>query len=445
MRWMLVTFLAADLLWLCSCGDSPSPPDGSDGDGVDAADGATAGDDGGFLPDGGDGNDAGADPGAGDSAEDGGADGGIFDADGNEPDGGLDAGADEAPDAGVDAGVDAEDGGADAGGDGGGGLRGCLRGTGYRAYFGNLHSHSKYSDGDCPADQAYTYARDTAHLDIMILSDHIEQLYWPLDEYQTCLALADTFYVPGQYLAGCAFEYATAVVGLLGHNNVFFSPTLFPLVFDFEAFYPALAGCGTCIGAFNHPGDSAGHTWKDFAYDAPADERLNLFEFNGDGPVWDLYFQALDKGWHLSPTYNQDNHGCDWGTKNDNRSGFFLPELTREALYQAMLERRSFATTDKNATIVMMAQDECWMGSILRGASYLSLRVTVSDPDAGDAFTAIEFYGPQKTLLSTFDCAGANPCVAELSVPVIGATYVVARATMQDGGFLVAAPIWASP
>ncbi|NMB73659.1 MAG: hypothetical protein GYA21_00860 [Myxococcales bacterium] len=158
----------------------------------------------------------------------------------------------------------------------------------------------------------------------------------------------------------------------------------------------------------------------------------------------DLYFQTL-QGLAPLATYNQDNHGCDWGTKNDNRSGFFLPELTREALFQAMFERRSFATTDKNATIVMMAQGECWMGSILRGATYLNLRVTASDPDPDDAFLAIEFYGPQKTLLSTFDCAGTNPCVAELSVPVIGSTDVVARATMQDGGSLVAAPIWASP
>lgn len=438
MRSILWLCVPAGLLWLCSCGDSSSLPDGSDGDGADAADEAPPGDDGGMLPDGGDENDAGSDPGLGDAVEDGGVDGGMFDADG-ESDGGLDGGQDAGPDAGGD-----EDGDS-GGGDTGGSLQGCLRGTGYRAYFGNLHSHSKYSDGDCDADLAYTWARDQAHLDIMILTDHIEQLYWPLDEYQTCLALADSFYVPGQYLAGCGFEYATAVVGLLGHNNVFFSPTLFPLVFDFEAFYPALAGCGTCIGAFNHPGDSAGHTWKDFVYDGPADERLNLFEFNGDGPVWDLFFQALDKGWHLSPTYNQDNHGCDWGTKNDNRSGFFLPELTREALYQAMLERRSFATTDKNATIVMMAQGECWMGSILRGTSYLDVQVTAADPDPGDAFTAIEFYGPQKTLLSTFDCAGANPCTAELSIPVIGSTYVVARATMQDGGFLVAAPVWAAP
>ena len=44
-----------------------------------------------------------------------------------------------------------------------------------------------------------------------------------------------------------------------------------------------------------------------------------------------------------------------------------------------------------------------------------------------------------------FDCTGANPCNAELSIPVVGSTYVVARATMQDGGFLVAAPVWASP
>ncbi|HUU03703.1 MAG TPA: hypothetical protein VM425_19875 [Myxococcota bacterium] len=432
MRFLLALLLG---LALIGCGDNSTFPDGSTDGAQDAGDGTGPADDGSAPADQTDAGDPGAD--SGQDGEDAGGD--------TQSDAGQDAGADSGWDAGTDAGEDAGADSGDSNGDQGQTVQGCIRGTGFQVYYGNLHSHTDYSDGDGTADEAFTWARDQAGLDIMILSDHIEQLYIPLSEYATCQGVSDSYYVPGEYLSDCAFEYAVAIVGLLGHNNVFFSPELFPLEADFEAFYPRLAACGTCVASFNHPGDSAGHTWKEFVYDAPADETLNLFEFNTDGDAWGLFFQAMDTGWHISPTYNQDNHGTDWGTKNDNRSAFFMTELSREALRQAILERRSFATTDKNSSIYMLADGECWMGSILSGVTSMDLLVVAEDPDAEDTFASIEFYSPEQTLEYTHDCAGATYCEASLIVPVSVSTYIVARANFTNGGFMIAAPIWASP
>jgi predicted metal-dependent phosphoesterase TrpH len=39
-------------------------------------------------------------------------------------------------------------------------------------YFGNLHSHTSYSDGSGTPSEAYKYARDTAKLDFLAITEH---------------------------------------------------------------------------------------------------------------------------------------------------------------------------------------------------------------------------------------------------------------------------------
>lgn len=41
-----------------------------------------------------------------------------------------------------------------------------------RAFFGNLHSHTSYSDGLGTPRQAYAYARNIAKLDFLALTEH---------------------------------------------------------------------------------------------------------------------------------------------------------------------------------------------------------------------------------------------------------------------------------
>ncbi|MBI5478372.1 MAG: hypothetical protein HY906_05915 [Deltaproteobacteria bacterium] len=331
-----------------------------------------------------------------------------------------------------------------------GGVNGCLKGT-FDPYWGNLHAHTSFSDGTGSPAQAYDYARYTAGLDIQVLTDHVEQI--PLKGgWGPYVAAGDAADAPGTFVAMAGFEYGSGfTLGIppksTGHNNVFFSPDVFPAVqVDFHDFYATLIACTTCIGQFNHPGDGSTTSWTNYEYHADADQRLNLFEFNS--PVaWDQFFLALDKGWTVSPMWNQDNHGDDWGTKNDDRSGLWMSSLDRVAMYDAMLKRRTFATSDKKAWIKMLALGDCWMGSIIKGVSSVPITVEVNDTDNDHGFTTIELFGPNKASLGTHDCAGAMTCTASFAVTITsppGSTYVVARATMTSSAYLVSAPVWAS-
>jgi len=371
----------------------------------------------------------------------------------------VDAGAQDAapdanpdpPDAGEDAGVDAAVT-PDAGSDAGTGLpTGCITGS-FAPYFGNLHAHTSNSDGDDTPADAFDHARYQGLLDIMVVTDHLEQLYtlWGTEDtdWTQCRQAADAANTPGTYVAMCGYEYGSgfSLSGSSGHGNVFFVDYLFPWIqLDFQDFYLEMIACPDCVGQFNHPGDASSQTWEDFAYAAAVDPKMNLFEFNGSGPTWDLFFMALGNGWHVSPVYNQDNHSADWGTKNDHRAGFFLPSLDRAAVHTAMQERRTFMTRDKNAAIQLLAESACWMGSILSGVVSINIEVEATDTDVGDGFDMIELYGPGQALLQSTPCNGQITCTATYTLPVASSTFVVARAVQSDGDEVVSAPIWAAP
>lgn len=333
-------------------------------------------------------------------------------------------------------------------------ITGCNVATGQNVYWGNLHAHTaEYSDGSGTVDQAFAYARDTADLDIMVLTDHVEQIILVGGGYAGYTAKADAWYATGTYLAMAGFEYGSGFSIIppssAGHINVFFATSDFGAGdLDYRDFYDHLYSCAGCIGQFNHPGDGTTFRWDDFDYDADAAKRMRLLDFDTPEDPWGQYFDALTKGWSVSPMWNQDNHGADWGTKNDHRSGLWISALDRTQLYDAMLNNRTFATADKKAWIKLLAYGSCWMGSKLRGVTSIPITVEVNDTDNDHGFASIELFGPNRTTpLASQDCAGAMTCTASFNVTVPvppGVTFALARATMTNGAYLVSAPVWAA-
>ena len=59
---------------------------------------------------------------------------------------------------------------------------------------------------------------------------------------------------------------------------------------------------------------------------------------NGEGPIsgsgyfpsYEYYTRALDKGWHVAPTNNQDNHKGRWGNANTAKTVILAEILTEE-------------------------------------------------------------------------------------------------------------------
>ena len=248
-------------------------------------------------------------------------------------------------------------------------------GNGMHIYIGDLHSHSGYSDGQgAPAD-AYATARANG-LDFFALTDHSSLL--TEEEWQDTLDQANATSIDGQFVGLRGFEFSHPK----GHINVFDTDTMVreddPAYDTLPEFYAWLAAQPTAIGQFNHPYKGAGLDWNfgDFAYDVAADEKMCLRETN----VYpsDQYLLGLDAGWHLGAIDNSDTHGPDWGRWR--YMGIVAPSLTREAVLEALRDRRTFSMYSWNFALVMQANGS-WMGSGISNTATINFTVIAYDPD----------------------------------------------------------------
>ena len=358
--------------------------------------------------------------------------------------------------------------------------------TTYQLYFGQLHSHTTYSDGSGSLDSALEYIKglpESANVDFVAFTDHSN--YFDSSDsanpegalYDTSLATSqsqklwkeytgamDTFNAEQQdVLALAGFEMTWS--GGPGHINTFNTPgivsrnnkTLNNKTNDagMKAYYALLSQAegADSISQFNHPGSTFG-TFSDFAYwDALIDTRIQLVEVgNGEGqigaggyyPSYEYYTMALDKGWHVAPTNNQDNHKGKWGNANDARDVILADALTEEAIYEAIRAMRMYSTEDKNLEIGYT------VNGLMLGSSIptdevpekLDINVTVYDPDSSDSISKVEVIVNSGKVAYTWD----DPAVlasGELSVSLNPSySYYYIKVTEGDGDLAVTAPVW---
>ena len=354
----------------------------------------------------------------------------------------------------------------------------------FQRYFGQLHSHTQYSDGAGSLDSALAYIKalpDNANVDFVAFTDHsnyfdksgaanpegalydmslasaASQNLW--NEYKNAVAAfnADN---AGSMVAIAGFEMTWS--GGPGHINTFNTPgivsrnntTLNNKTKDagLQAYYKLLSQTEgvNSISQFNHPGTTFGN-FIDFGYwDAVVDTRMYMVEVgNGEGqigaggyyPSYEQYIMALDKGWHVAPTNNQDNHKGRWGNANDARDVILTDDFTEDGIYAALRARRMYATEDKNLELDYTVNGNM-MGSIIDVPEKLNFEISFNDPDRTDSIAKVELVVNSGKVAYTWDSAAA---LAKGSVSVELApeyTYYFVRVTEGDGDLAVTAPVW---
>ena len=356
----------------------------------------------------------------------------------------------------------------------------------YQLYFGQLHSHTgQYSDGAGTLDSALSYVAglpDSANVDFVAFTDHSnyfdekgsanpeEALYdmskatvksqelWK--SYKGSVAQFNATH-SGKLVALAGFEMTWS--GGPGHINTFNTPgivsrnnsTLNNKTSDagMKAYYSLLSqaeGNGS-VSQFNHPGKTFGN-FSDFSYwNAVADSRIFLVEVgNGEGqigaggyyPSYEQYIMALDKGWHVAPTNNQDNHKGKWGNANDARDVILTDNFTEEGVYQALRDMRVYSTEDKNLEINYTVNDLPLGSTIAKVPEKLNINVSVHDPDASDTISKVEVVVNSGKTIHTWSDA-AELAKGELSVELKpDYSYYFIRVTQADGDLAVTAPVW---
>ena len=355
----------------------------------------------------------------------------------------------------------------------------------FQRYFGQLHSHTQYSDGAGSLDSALAYVKalpDNANVDFVAFTDH-SNYFDSKNNPNVEAALYDTSLVKdsdpshswatykntvaafnaanaGKMVAIAGFEMTWS--GGPGHINTFNTPgivsrnntTLNNKTKDagLQAYYKLLSQTEgvDSISQFNHPGTTFGN-FIDFGYwDAVVDTRMYMVEVgNGEGqigaggyyPSYEQYIMALDKGWHVAPTNNQDNHKGRWGNANDARDVILTDDFSESGIYAALRARRMYATEDKNLELDYTVNGNM-MGSIIDVPEKLNFEISFNDPDRTDSIAKVELVVNSGKVAYTWDSAAA---LAKGSVSVELApeyTYYFVRVTEGDGDLAVTAPVW---
>lgn len=329
----------------------------------------------------------------------------------------------------------------------------------WNLYFGQLHAHTDISNGAGSVEEAFQYASQVDGLDFFAVTDHSDSFdnadMGTIDANGADISAdwaagkqAAASVTNGDFVGLFGFEMTWPEDKQLGHISTFNTPgwqTRDQADFEnvptaLENYYRALASVPGSVNQFNHPDTVHGDFERFDHYSPQYDAAVSLLEVAGEDGVVDCeyYDLALDKGWHVAPTNNQNNHKGQWGDASEARTVVLAKSLTEEALYDAMKNRRVYATQDSDLTVYYQLNGAV-MGSILPKSEEAEIAVFLSDP-TDEAIGNVEVVTDGGAVLVSEHVETPSQ-VLELSASG-GHSYYYLRITQPDGDVAVTAPVW---
>jgi hypothetical protein len=266
---------------------------------------------------------------------------------------------------------------------------------GDNVYFGNLHSHTGFSDGALTPADAYAYARNNAPtpLDFLAVTDHNHSgAGMSLSNYSVGLSQAAAANDDDNFVAIYGQEWGLASNG---HVNVFESPTLFGWEpGNYDVFPVLLHWCHPASSDFDNllvTADGLAAVHLICLVNGPAFSTATDESDVGNTGFDDVFADALRKGYRVSPTGDQDNHNPNWGAASESRTAVHAMAKTKAAVLGALAAGRNYATQDHNAR-VDFSLDGHAMGEAFASAAGVRLAARVTDPDPGETVATIELF-----------------------------------------------------
>ena len=341
-------------------------------------------------------------------------------------------------------------------------------------YFGDIHAKTMLSDGLKTPREFFEHARDVALIDFAAIADHncaeASRLEGPFrmqmsdEAYAQIQEACEAFNEPGRFATLQGFEQ-NRIASNPGHRNVYFRGTC-PGLFRGETLddlYAYLEGHEALVIPHHHI------IWGTRVHlDNPKYERLiemysthcssevkgspiNNYATTGSKRETGISArEILDAGYRVGFIAASDNHNGAPGlsarpsrfTNIPYRGGLaavLAPELTREAIFDGLYNRRCYATSGSR-TYLDFRLDGQLMGSeieVPRGAS-LPYEIVVA---ATDSIARIEFIqNDREGTVWTHDGRSFVRLKGELTIQESCWTYV--RVTQTDRNMAWSSPIW---
>ncbi len=230
-----------------------------------------------------------------------------------------------------------------------------------RRYWGDLHGQSGETIGMGSAEDYFRYARDKAFIDIVGHQGNdfqITDAFWKkLNE------LTAEFDAPGKFVCLPGYEWS-GNTGMGGDRNVFYRREGRPIrrsshilvqgetstdaIYTADALFRALEGEDAIVIAH------VGGRYADvkYAHDGRLERAVEVHSTWGTFE-W-LLHDAFEKGFRVGVVCHSDDHKGRPGATRPGASSFgavggltcyFMPELTRDALFDALRQRHHYGTT----------------------------------------------------------------------------------------------------
>lgn len=352
----------------------------------------------------------------------------------------------------------------------------------YNVYFGQLHSHTNLSDGAGSVESAFDYASKAKNLDFLAVTDHSNSFETSSYEATINDSKDNVRFTTGKKAAkditaqkvpntdstsansnflgvygyemtwsdGCGHMNTFNTQGFENRNNPDFQNKKQSLSnpSGLKAYYEKLASADGSISQFNHPGTTFGDFYDFTNYSAVSDARISLLEVgNGEGairsggyfPSYEYYTRALDKGWHVGPTNNQDNHKGAWGDANTARSVILSETLDETSLYDALRARRVYATEDNDLYIYYTLNGQIMGSEVTNAGDSVHLEAKLNDPsDAKIGKVEVVVNGG---LVAASKTVNSSSETVSFDLPN-NYSYYYLRITQSDKDIAVTAPVW---
>ncbi len=356
-------------------------------------------------------------------------------------------------------------------------------------YFGNLHAHTDYSDGNkdkatsgvSTPSASYAYAKLASNFDFLGISEHnhysggsvgMKLQYYAMGLSQAAAANTGTFLC----LYGMEWGVSSTNNGhaiIYGFNQLIGWETeswganydIYNAQTDYNGLFTKVARNPNSFLYFAHPqgGDyngTAGNAFstgnpKNLMYDSaivgvpfrngPAFSTSTTYTDYASGDYFDAYESMLARGYHVGIGYDHDNHYTTFGKANAGRLVIMAPSLTESNLIAAMQKMHFYGSDDWNTKMDLKINTSI-MGDSISGLVRPTINFTHTDGDGELAGTikvwaGVEGSGAFPTVIKSVN--NSNTLSYSDLTQVAGTNrYYFIEVVQQDGDRIITSPIW---
>lgn len=336
-------------------------------------------------------------------------------------------------------------------------------------FWGDIHGHTIHSDGLGSIDDYYRFAAEIASLDFAAITDHDDIGPRLLDEEWDLMKDAvEKYYQPGTFVPILGHEYRNGNCDM----NVYYPSNDAMLLrgndgnlADASVFTKQVKEKGGMIVPHMH----FGADWS--GMDSKVYHVMEVYSSHGSAEYKDCpreipYLQkqvqkssksnensyvhdALNLGYRLGLTAGSDTHSgrpgfSDWTrvmrTYLGGLTAVFAPELTREAIWNALHNRRCYATTG-NRSILEFSINDVMMGSEIKIKPASDRNISIRCHADGD-LKALRVFRSGELFINNEGLSGDQVKQSFVERERTTDDWYYVRVDLEGGQMVWSSPIW---